>query len=113
AQSWAIRESPEAIAARPFSERLTPEFVAPLVTFLASDACTSTKGMYAAVGGRYMRVFIGVTRGWSRGGGKPPSSDEIAEHWDDICDERGSRVAATTLEEFTMLSALDAERARS
>jgi NAD(P)-dependent dehydrogenase (short-subunit alcohol dehydrogenase family) len=113
AQSWAIRESPEAIAAKPFSHRLTVEFVAPLVTFLASDACTATKGMYAAVGGRYMRVFTGVTRGWCRGDDLPPSPDEIAEHWDDIRDERGSRVAATTLEEFTMLSALEAERARS
>ena len=108
-ESWAVRESPEAIAAKPFSARLTAEFVEPLVTYLASEACTTTKGMYAAVGGRYMRVFTGVTPGWFAGEDRPPSADDIAREWDLIRDEAGYRIPATNLEDFTMISALNAE----
>ena len=40
--------------------RMTAEWVAPLVTYLCSDACTVSHGMWSAISGRYALVFAGV-----------------------------------------------------
>jgi len=65
--------------------RLDPAFVAPLVVYLASDACESTHGIYSAVAGRFTRVGVAVGRGWrSADGATAPSIDDIAAHWSEI-----------------------------
>jgi NAD(P)-dependent dehydrogenase (short-subunit alcohol dehydrogenase family) len=67
------------------SPRLDPTFVAPLVVYLASEACQSTHGIYSAVAGRFTRVGVAVGRGWrSAGGATAPSVDDIAAHWSEI-----------------------------
>ncbi len=50
-----------------FAKLLKPETVTPLVTFLASEACTFTHEAFSAAGGRYARVFVGLARGWYGG----------------------------------------------
>ena len=40
------------------------ELVAPLVAYLASSACKLSGEAFSALGGRYARVFYGVTEGW-------------------------------------------------
>jgi NAD(P)-dependent dehydrogenase (short-subunit alcohol dehydrogenase family) len=67
--------------------RLIPENVVPLVTYLASDACTTTGHLYSAVAGRYARVVIGVTEGWY-GGDEPATVEELAEHWEQVMESR-------------------------
>jgi len=65
--------------------RLAPAFVAPLVVYLASDACQSTHGIYSAVAGRFTRVGVAVGRGWrSTDDATAPSVDDIAAHWVEI-----------------------------
>lgn len=110
-ESWAVRESPEAIAAKPFKHRMTAEFVAPLVTYLASAACHSTKGVYAAVAGRYMRIFNGVTPGWYSTDDEPPMAAAIAEHWQQIGQEGGYRTPDTNLADFAQIAELNAASA--
>ena len=67
------------------SPRLDPAFVAPLVVYLASEACQSTHGIYSAVAGRFTRVGVAVGRGWrSTDGATAPSADDIAAHWSEI-----------------------------
>jgi NAD(P)-dependent dehydrogenase (short-subunit alcohol dehydrogenase family) len=67
------------------SPRLDPTFVAPLVVYLASEACQSTHGIYSAVAGRFTRVGVAVGRGWrSADGITAPSVDDIATHWSEI-----------------------------
>ncbi len=65
--------------------RLDPTFVAPLVVYLASEACQSTHGIYSAVAGRFTRVGVAVGRGWrSTDETTAPSVDDIATHWSEI-----------------------------
>lgn len=65
-------------------DRLAPEFVTPLVTYLASSACQSTGHVYSSVAGRYARVAIAVPDGWVAPAEAPPSAEDIAGHWDEI-----------------------------
>jgi NAD(P)-dependent dehydrogenase (short-subunit alcohol dehydrogenase family) len=44
-----------------FLAAIAPEAVVPLVTFLASDACTTTHTAFSAGAGRFARVFVGLT----------------------------------------------------
>ena len=64
--------------------RFHPDWVVPMVTYLASPACTSTHCYYSAANGRYARVFVGVTAGWYPDGDQPPTAEEIAAHLGDI-----------------------------
>ncbi len=61
-------------------ERLEPEYVSPLVAYLASEGCTDTGRVYSVGGGYVARVAIlegeGVTFD------DVPSPDDIAEQWE-------------------------------
>jgi NAD(P)-dependent dehydrogenase (short-subunit alcohol dehydrogenase family) len=65
-------------------ERLDPEWVAPLVAYLASEQCATTHGVFSACSGRYARVITGVGPGWVAV--EPPNMEDIATHWQVICD---------------------------
>jgi hypothetical protein len=59
--------------------------VAPLVVYLASEACQSTHGIYSAVAGRFTRVGVALGRGWRcPDGTTAPSADDVAAHWAEI-----------------------------
>lgn len=82
---------PELIAeagriAGPLLHRMTPDYVSPLVIYLASERCATTQTLYSAVGGRYALVFAGVTRGWMSPLDRPASAEEVAARLDDIED---------------------------
>jgi NAD(P)-dependent dehydrogenase (short-subunit alcohol dehydrogenase family) len=57
--------------------RMEPETVAPLVAYLASEACTVTGEVYSALAGRFAMAFTGLTEGWS-------ADDPLAVTADDI-----------------------------
>jgi NAD(P)-dependent dehydrogenase (short-subunit alcohol dehydrogenase family) len=66
--------------------RMSPDWVTPLVVYLASEACDRTHRYYSAVRGRYAEVFIGVTDGWVSPHSAPPTTDELLTHLDEIED---------------------------
>jgi NAD(P)-dependent dehydrogenase (short-subunit alcohol dehydrogenase family) len=66
------------------SGRFEPELVAPLVAYLASEACGWTGEVLSSLGGRYSRVFYGVTEGWLSDPSGPVSADDIAAHAEEI-----------------------------
>jgi len=70
----------------PVMDRLSPDYVAPLVLYLASDRCQATHGLYSAVAGRYARVFTAVTEGWHSPSGAPPSPEDVERHWTEVED---------------------------
>jgi len=72
--------------------RFTPEFVAPLVSYLVSEACTVTGEIYSAQSGHYARVFSGISAGWTSPDEQPPSIEDIARHFADIRDHTRYRV---------------------
>jgi NAD(P)-dependent dehydrogenase (short-subunit alcohol dehydrogenase family) len=68
-------------------ERLAPEWVAALAVRLVSERSSVTHGVFSAANGRYARVLIGVAEGWVAPG--LPSPEDVAAHWDLICDPKG------------------------
>jgi NAD(P)-dependent dehydrogenase (short-subunit alcohol dehydrogenase family) len=63
-------------------ERLEPEFVSPLVAYLASEACTDTGQIYSVGGGYVARVAI--IEGDGATFQQVPTPEDIAGAWADI-----------------------------
>jgi len=79
------------MASGPGADQLPPDFVAPMVAFLAHEECPVSGEIYAAGAGRFSRVFIGVTEGYVQPGA---TIEDVAEHWATINDETGYSVPA-------------------
>jgi len=78
-------ETDEFGAASPMS----PDLVAPLVAFLAHEACPVNGEMYAAGAGRFSRIFIATAPGYVTA---DPTIENVAENWQLINDEEGYSV---------------------
>lgn len=86
-----------------FAKMLDPELVTPLVVYLCSEAATSTHSVYSAAGGRYAKIFTGLTPGWFAGAGAHASAEDIAGHFDEITKEDGYSVPLSAGDEITGL----------
>jgi NAD(P)-dependent dehydrogenase (short-subunit alcohol dehydrogenase family) len=67
-----------------FMQAIRPELVVPLVTFLASRACTFSHRNYSACAGRYSRIFVGLSDGWLADTGTEPTAEDIEAHLDQM-----------------------------
>jgi NAD(P)-dependent dehydrogenase (short-subunit alcohol dehydrogenase family) len=67
-----------------FTGAIKPEFVVPIVTYLASRACTFGHHNYSAGAGRYARVFVGLGPGWLADRGSAPTADDIDAHIEEV-----------------------------
>jgi NAD(P)-dependent dehydrogenase (short-subunit alcohol dehydrogenase family) len=74
--------------AGPGPAEMAPEQVAPMVAFLAHEACPVNGEIYTAGAGRFARLFIASTEGYVHAG-SAPTLEDVAEHWDAINDEAG------------------------
>ena len=81
----------------PIADKLAPEFVTPLVTYLAHESCPVSGEVYSVGGGRVARVFIGVTPGFVDQDLTPES---VRDHFDEIRDESGYAVPTNLNEEL-------------
>lgn len=85
-------------------ESMSPAFTTGLAVYLASDACTSTDGMYSSCAGRMARVFIATTEGWHGSRLDPASAEDIAEHFNDITNlSAGAHIPASPGDEFRIV----------
>lgn len=82
-----------------FMRAIRPELVVPLVTFLASRACTFTHRNYSASAGRYARVFVGLTEGWLADTGSRPAAEDIEAHLEEISATEKFIVPASIVDE--------------
>ena len=89
-----------------FAQYLAPELVTPMVTYLSSEACTSTHGAFSAAGGRYARVFWGLGQGWFAGQGASPSAEDIADNFAKIDGTDGFIVPGSTGDEIMALAGI-------
>ncbi|WP_086799912.1 SDR family NAD(P)-dependent oxidoreductase [Streptomyces caniscabiei] len=78
----------------------TPDYVTPLAVYLASRACATSQNMYSALGGRYARIFVGLTRGWVAPGAQAPSVEDIVDHLAQIDDRTRYDVPLSGLDEM-------------
>ena len=88
----------------PMADKLVPEFVTPLAVFLVSEANESTHEIYSAGGGRYARIFVGLTSGWSSA--EVPSVEDLAAHMDAIRSEEGYSVPGSANDELKLIAEL-------
>jgi NAD(P)-dependent dehydrogenase (short-subunit alcohol dehydrogenase family) len=81
-----------------------PEFTTGIAVYLASEACTTTHGVYSSLGGRVARAFVGVTPGHQGSRTEPMNADEVAASWAEICDETGYRAPGSLTEEYRQVA---------
>ena len=83
----------------PLGDKLQPEIVAPLVTYLSHGSCDSTGLVYSVGGGRVAEVFIAECQGFT----DPELSPEsLRDNWDAVTDQTGYEVPAAIAEETAM-----------
>jgi NAD(P)-dependent dehydrogenase (short-subunit alcohol dehydrogenase family) len=87
-----------------FANYLAPELVTPMVTYLCSEACTTTHGAYSAAGGRYAAVNWTLGEGWYAGQGNQPTAEDIQAHLDEIHNTEGFIIPASTTDEIAALA---------
>jgi NAD(P)-dependent dehydrogenase (short-subunit alcohol dehydrogenase family) len=85
---------------------MQPSFVAPLVTYLASERCTTSQNMYSVLGGKYSRIFVGLTHGWYQPGETPPTAEDIEAHLPQIDDMSSFDLPKSGLDEMDTVIAL-------
>ncbi len=82
------------------ADKLAPEFVTPVVAWLAHEDCPVSGEVYSCGGGHIARVFTGVTPGWT--GAEGLSVEDIRDHFEDIRDEDGYSVPANLTDEMML-----------
>lgn len=85
---------------RHYMSGMDPGFVAALVAYMASRACDTSQNMYSVLGGKYSRIFVGLTRGWYSPGAIPPSAEDIAAQIARIDDRTNYDVPLSGLDEM-------------
>lgn len=94
---------------RHFIEGMQPDFVAALACYMASRQCDRSQHMYSVLGGKYSRLFVGLTEGWYSPGPHAPTCDDIAAQIDRIDDRSRYAVPLSGLDEMdTVLAARQA-----
>lgn len=88
----------------PLAPLLDPETVTPLVVYLGSEACELTHEIFSVGGGRFARMFIGLTPGWVADGGKKVSAEDVQSHIEQIRDPEGYTIPANITDELRILS---------
>ena len=83
----------------PLGDKLQPEFVSPLVTYLSHESCESTGRVYSVGGGRVAEVFIAECQGYTDPNLTPES---LRDNWDTVTDQTGYEVPAAIAEETAM-----------
>jgi NAD(P)-dependent dehydrogenase (short-subunit alcohol dehydrogenase family) len=87
------------------SDRFEPELIAPLVAFLASPNCTLTGEVLSSLGGRYARVFYGVTEGWMSPPGTAVTAEQIEDHLEQITSAQEFFIPTQIRDEFEAVAA--------
>jgi len=83
----------------PAADKLAPELVTPVVTYLAHEDCPVSGEVYSVGGGRVARVFIGVTPGHYDAELTP---EAVRDNFDAIRDEAGYEVPGNLNEEMML-----------
>ena len=81
----------------PLADKLAPELITPVVTYLAHESCEVSGEVYTVGGGHVGRVFIGVTPGYTKADLTP---EDVRDNFGQIRDESGYEVPGNLNEEL-------------
>jgi NAD(P)-dependent dehydrogenase (short-subunit alcohol dehydrogenase family) len=87
------------------ADALDPELVSPLVVALLEPSCTITREVFSVGGGRYSRVFTGVTPGWYAGRALIPTPEEVAAHLEQIMSTESFTMPTSVADELQIIAA--------
>jgi NAD(P)-dependent dehydrogenase (short-subunit alcohol dehydrogenase family) len=76
-------------------EKLTPEFVAPVVAYLCTEECADSASVFIVGGGKVQRAALFQNDGVNFD--KPPSVQDIAAQWTEITDLSAAQKAGFKL----------------
>jgi NAD(P)-dependent dehydrogenase (short-subunit alcohol dehydrogenase family) len=76
-------------------EKLTPEFVAPVVAYLCTEECPDNGSVFIVGGGKVQRTALFQNDGVSFD--KPPSVEDVSAHWAEITDLSAAKKAGFKL----------------
>jgi NAD(P)-dependent dehydrogenase (short-subunit alcohol dehydrogenase family) len=94
----AARTEDEQAQLAPPPPAMDPVEVAPMVAYLAHESCPVSGEVYVAGGGRFARLFVGVTPGYLHPGLTGSTVDDVAANWAAINDETGYYVPSDLLD---------------
>jgi NAD(P)-dependent dehydrogenase (short-subunit alcohol dehydrogenase family) len=108
---WAATFGAESLMDGPdYGNSMNVEFNMPIAVWLANEQCTSTHELYSQCLGRNARVVSGVVPGWQHHRQSAPPVEDIAAHWDEICDtSRGYALPKTSSDELAAVLAADGD----
>ncbi len=72
----------------PLAENLAPDCVTPLSVYLVSEASELSHEIYSVGGGRFARIFVGLTPGWTKGAGAVVAAEDVQAHIEEIRDSK-------------------------
>ena len=76
-------------------KKLTPEYVAPVVSYLCTEEVPDTASVFIVGGGKVQRAALFQNEGFTFG--EVPSVDDVAAHWSQIDDLSAAKHATFTL----------------
>ena len=79
-------------------KNMEPELVAPMVAYLAHEACDVSGETYVVGAGRFARLFVGVTEGYLRRDAGKTTIDDVAENWAAINDESSYYIPSSLMD---------------
>jgi NAD(P)-dependent dehydrogenase (short-subunit alcohol dehydrogenase family) len=84
----------------PLGDKLQPELISPLVTYLCHESCESTGRVYSAGGGRVAEVFIAECQGYTNTTSLTP--EDLRDNWGKVTDREGYEVPEAIADETRM-----------
>jgi NAD(P)-dependent dehydrogenase (short-subunit alcohol dehydrogenase family) len=88
----------------PLAAQLDPHGVTPLACYLVSEACELSHEVFSVGGGRFAKIFVGLTPGWFAGKGKQVSLEDVRDHLGEITNEAGYIVPKSIGDEMRVLA---------
>lgn len=94
-----------------YMDGMHASFVASMMCYLASERCTTSQNMYSVLGGKYSRIFAGLTKGWFQPGKIAPTPEQLLAHLAEIDDRTHYDVPRGGLDEMdTVVAAVERHR---
>jgi len=86
----------------PMVEFVDPALVSPVVAFLVHEDCPVTGHVYSVGGGRVVRFFVGMGKGWTKKDGALTMED-VRDHFAEIDDPSDYTILDTATDELRIL----------